>query len=620
MTGLISVLGPWYLVGLALLASSFILGLARSDQPGWLAPLQTVLVIVAVGGLGSLVESAPRNSVTYIHLGFAQYITAHGAIPPPFDARVAWPGMFAALASVESMMGHGTAFAIGRWAPLVFDLLWLPGLLLIAHAVLGDRRARWLAVWIFFVANWTEQSYLSPQALNMFMYLTVIGVTLAAFGGIRAGRWRRFPRWASADGDCTPPTPWSDGMTTSQKLTLLVLIMVLGGAMSISHQLTPFLAVLVLGGLVAVGRIRVAELPWIMGVLTVGWLSFEASSFWSGHLSLLFGGVGNVTGNVASTVTGRIQGDTGHVVVLLCRIGMSMAVVLIAAMGYFRLWLAGRAQRWVPVAAALPALTLAVQNYGGEGSIRVYLFALPFLAPLAAAAVGPGRTRLPASVPGISGGQVVRSQRGLSRIREPLSTWGVPRRWRKTALALSCILAISGTIAGVVATYGGDSYEQVSQSELAAVKWFYNHVPTGAVVFTSCVNLPWRYQDIAAYQYKSLSDANVGRMSADIDPLIATSPVVYLILTRNQEVCGEQYQGLPPGWLGVLERNLVNSNHATPIYSKAGAVVFRVTRSRIGTRGQATSPSSSTIPAGVIGGRPNQFMNVNERLHRGPKS
>jgi len=596
-TGLISVLGPWYLAGLMLLAAAFVLGLTIGDQPRWLAGVQTILMIVLVGGLGPIVESAPRNAVTYTHLGFAQYIRSTGTLPPPIDARSAWPGMFAALAFVETISGPTSPFAMARWAPLVLDLLWLPGVMVIASSIVADRRALWSSVWVFFIADWTEQTYLSPQALSFFFFLTLTGILLAGFGPDGSARWRaRWPKLDSVSSDWKPPTPWSSGLSQPVRMSLLAMVVSFGAAMTVSHQLTPFLTVLVLAGLVVMGRIRTVELPWVIGLLAVGWLSFEAASFWSGHLSLLFGSVGNVGGNVSTAVAGRFQGDSGHQLILICRFGMVIVVVGAAVIGYLRLWSSGRAQRWVPVIAGLPVLTLVVQNYGGEGSIRVYLFALPFLAPLVASAVFPGpapgsRRQASYSSAGAVDGFVHLPAGPTSRLSERLSAR------RLLLVGTACVLAGAVTIGGVAATYGGDSYEQVSSSELAAVQWFYEHVPAGATVFTACVNLPWRYEALASYRYKGLPDGHYADLRSDIGPMLSAGAVTYVILSHNQEVCGVDYQGLHPGWLEVLETNLLASRHVTEVYSAGDARVFRVTRAR-------TSPDPTThgLPSDRSGG------------------
>ena len=58
-------------------------------------------------------------------------------------------------------------------------------------------------------------------------------------------------------------------------------------------------------------------LPILLGVIFAGYVSFATVGYWSGHLSNVFGGVGDLGLNVTSSVGSRLQGSTPtHVVAL----------------------------------------------------------------------------------------------------------------------------------------------------------------------------------------------------------------------------------------------------------------------------------------------------------------
>jgi hypothetical protein len=587
-TGLISVMPTAYLLALVTLASAFVIALFDPRRPWWLPALQTVLIVCAIGGLGSFVEAAPRIAVTYTHLGFAQYVGSHGQPLPPFDARADWPGAFALLAFVEAIGGPNTAFTIGRWAPLFFDLLWIFPLVALGDIITGDDRWKWVGTWIFLLANWTEEDYLSPQAFDFTLYLVIIVVLLAAFAKSRSAHStasfsgatpqarRPPPRWRTLLLPSQEPrTPWSDSLSSTSRVALALCTIFLAAVATLSHQLTPYMLILESAALVVFGRIRLAAFPWIVAVMAIGWISFAAVSFWSGHLSLLFGSAGNVGQNFSSGVTGRIQGTLGHRLVLACRIGIALFVIGIALGSWWRDRSRGSTRTWLLAAMAAPALLVAAQDYGGEGVIRSYLFLLPFASMMGAALLH-RTTLVGAGGPGVAVGGYAPSP-PLQSLGRPVAPpperpVGFRRSTTRRALAIGlAVVVLSGaTLMSVVARYGEDQVEQVTQDELTTMAWFYRHVPTNTTVFTVCVNLPWRYTGAAAYTYKSLSAATYRSPAQLLAALSPGGSGAYLITTPRQGVCEEELDGLPDNWLGTLRANLQRTGRSKVIYSADG--------------------------------------------------
>ena len=76
-----------------------------------------------------------------------------------------------------------------------------------------------------------------------------------------------------------------------------------------SHQLTPFFMLGACGGLVLARRCTITGLPVLLGVILVGWVSFAAAAFWSGHPSDIFGGIGHLGANLSTSVAGQAGGQ-----------------------------------------------------------------------------------------------------------------------------------------------------------------------------------------------------------------------------------------------------------------------------------------------------------------------
>ncbi|WP_446215624.1 hypothetical protein [Micromonospora sp. IBHARD004] len=98
--------------------------------------------------------------------------------------------------------------------------------------------------------------------------------------------------------------------------------------------------------------------------------------------------------------------------------------------------------------AGAPFLLLAMQSYGGEILLRVYAFALPFMAILLAALLVP--------------------------------VWPARRRVLAALTAGSLSTVLIGAFFG--ARYGNEAFEQVRPADHRAVEWLYAHAPAGGLV------------------------------------------------------------------------------------------------------------------------------------------
>src|SRR5207245_1632003 len=73
-------------------------------------------------------------------------------------------------------------------------------------------------------------------------------------------------------------------VSAGQRALLFILVIGIFTASVMSHQLTPFLIIASCAGLVIAGRCALRGLPVLLAVIAVGWISFAAVAYWSGHL------------------------------------------------------------------------------------------------------------------------------------------------------------------------------------------------------------------------------------------------------------------------------------------------------------------------------------------------
>src|SRR3989440_7238248 len=179
--GLVTVVGPTYFAAIALLTVSFGFALCQQPLRRPLLAFQVIGLIVLLDGLGPLVEPHASFATSWLHAGFSQHIAQHGATLPGLDARFSWPGFFALAAFLSRAAGLHSPVVFLRWAPLAFNLLYLPPLYAIFRAVTRNERVWWMGLAFFYLASWVGQDYFSPQAFNFFLFLVFLAVALRWF-------------------------------------------------------------------------------------------------------------------------------------------------------------------------------------------------------------------------------------------------------------------------------------------------------------------------------------------------------------------------------------------------------------------------------------------------------
>ena len=145
-----------------------------------------------------------------------------------------------------------------------------------------------------------------------------------------------------------------------------------------SHQLTPFFMLGACAALVLVRRCTLPGLPILLGVIFAGYVSFATVGYWSGHLSNVFGGVGDLGLNVTTSVGSRLLGSTPtHLVALHAKEVFAALIVGLAVLGLARRRVRGRDDRVLLALFLVPIALVGVVSYGGEIALRTYLFLLP---------------------------------------------------------------------------------------------------------------------------------------------------------------------------------------------------------------------------------------------------
>lgn len=553
-TGLISVLPPAVFLSLLLLCASFSLTITRQTLSVPLVFVHLVLLIVMAYGITSFVYDSPRFAIGWKLAGIINYVREYGSVDGRIDAFFNWPSFFILMAFLTDAAGLDSPQPFMMWAPVIFNLLYLGPLWIIFRSATIDLRLVALSMWFFYVVNWIGQDYLAPQALNIFLLLSVLAILLtwlrgpAPQPGMDADGQRIFPgakflgwlqarlgNWAGYEHPTAPSTP-------KQRALLLGMVLLMLTAMVASHQLTPFAALAAMSVLIFFNRCTVITLPLILGVMIGTWVFYVATPYVHGHIEHITEPMGSVTSNLDANLTDRFRGSPEHIFINYMRIGMTLMVWGLAFLGGLRRLHNGYRDVSLILLAAAPFPLLGMQAYGGELLLRIYLYSVPFMAFFCAALF------LPSPLAG--------------------------RGWRATLVLTGASFVL--LIGFLFTRYGNERMMYFTDDEVEAVHTLYAIAEPGAQLVAATGTLPWRFQDYRTYRYTTVPrqaraadiEAVAGMMASD------RYPSSYLILTRSQKASGELFIGWPPGTWELFVDKLHASDKFVLIYANQDAEIF----------------------------------------------
>jgi hypothetical protein len=522
--GILPALSPVLLIAYPLLVVAFVIELT-GRQRGWALTMITIMAVLAVYALQPAAEPVGRLPVAWLHVGFSDYIAAHGEVLHNFDARFSWPGFFSFLALLTGASGVKDSSVLISFAPVVLTGTATILVRAIALSVFGKGRIAWLAPWIFLIGNWTEQDYLSPQGSTYLLLLAGIAVTFryltrpGLLEPVQKGQFRR------------PPVPAN---TPMERLFAQVLVLVLAFALAPSHQLSPYMLAGLLFILLLCGRLWSRWLPFLILLTAVVWFVLGARDFWIGQLHEITGSIGNLGSSVNQGFDQRLSTNAGRTAMLDVRIGITLIVGLIAALGAFLLRRKGKRSLTL-VLMAITAFGMAVaQPYGGEILIRCYLFALPLFALLGAVLLDDLLTAVQKD--GHSG-----------------------KVWLRRVSITVGTLVLAGLMFGDVAARGGnDAYVAFTRADIDAVQKAYDIAKDGQTLDTVAAYAP-------VSEWQRLGAVDQASIEAHCEPFPNPDPCVrkvhpdFLVLNAAQDAYGQIYYGMKPGWMAGLGDRLVDS-------------------------------------------------------------
>ena len=563
--GLITSLPAEFYAGLLLLVISAVLELRQREPSQWRLAVHAVVLVVMLFATAPIVYSAGRYAWLYKTIGVVQYVNAHGRLNDQIDIYQNWPGFFAIAAWFGKIAGVASPLSYAKWAQLVFELAALPLLYLIYDALGLPVRQRWVALMAYTASNWIGQDYYSPQALGTILSLGVMALAMRwlyiekpprRWRGQRAHhRWRRF--WT-----------FPQEIGVPRGVLVCCTIMFVYFVLSMTHQLSPYMVAVQLGALAFTGRLRPGWLPVVLLGIAAGYL-LPHYGFVNSHFGLL-SSLGSFFKNVKPPSLATAAISAQEKVIAHCAEALSLGVWGLAVLGAWFRRRAGRDALGLLLLAFSPVLLLALQAYGQEGILRLYLFSLPWSAALAACALLP----LP-----------VADQPKTHRVHDRARDLGQGRNLGAVRVFTALIVMIGLFFP---AFFGGDAYNVMPVTEVTTVTSFLQNAPAGTI-YAAIENAP--FQDTSRYdQFPITPIFGVDGLftKTKIGPNIASvilnnalfntprSQPDYIVITSSMVHYNSYYQYAPADAFATLEQSLSRSRLWVLVVHQGGTFIYEL--------------------------------------------
>lgn len=215
--GLIHSLPPTFFVALFLLTLSFLITVRFNVKSSPFLFLHLIALVFFLYFVAALIEGTPRFIWVYRTYGLAESILQNGVIDTGISSYLTWPGAMLLGAGIIEITDLSPTTLL-LWFPIVLQLITLPLLYLILNKLSEDRKVVWIGVWLYYVAGWVNQAYYMPPSYGYFVFLVIIFMALFWLLGRRR-------------------------MVLTEKLPILIILVILLGAIVMGHLLSSAMAI-----------------------------------------------------------------------------------------------------------------------------------------------------------------------------------------------------------------------------------------------------------------------------------------------------------------------------------------------------------------------------------------
>ncbi|WP_433300439.1 hypothetical protein ACQP2F_03115 [Actinoplanes sp. CA-030573] len=335
-------IGPLWYIGLALIVLS--LAIYRAYGIG------VVLLLIVLTGTPALLYDLPRIQSAAKHVELVEQIRQQHVLQSTVDVYNGWPGFFSGMAWLAQAAGIRDSINLAIVWPVLIGLYRIAAMRFFAGQLIKDRNLAWLAVLFVLLPDTIGQDYFSPQSVGFALGILIFGFALSS-------------------------------LPLRYKIPAIAVPAV---TVAITHQLSPY----IIGGALCVLVVLRAIKPWWLPGIVLGAAVLWAAINWADLSKFVDLKDLGRTGNLAPPTPGSTSGLGKLPVFLATEAGLALSLMILGVLSLVTLWRRRRSlSTWALACAPGAGVAIIVAHpYGKEGIFRATLFALPWLAVLAAQA------------------------------------------------------------------------------------------------------------------------------------------------------------------------------------------------------------------------------------------
>ena len=353
--GLLTALPVTFFIAVAILSISFFLTLLKQGSKKLLF-IHVILLVLFLFATPAVIEGA-RQRDAYSSYGITDYVvrTGFASTSVPYNN---WPSFQIFTAIFEIISGMNPYFLVLLSSPLLVEILLIFPLYFLFNTTMIDNRQKWLAIWVFFEANWIARDYLSSQTFGFVIFVIIFTLLICAY--VKSSK---------------------NNIFRTYRRTTLAATLILFFAVVTGHTLSSLIPLGVLFALTVTKSFNRKILFFGLIALVLLWTIYAANSFFQANgstlLSQVTGFVTNLHNDIGGTAT--YHNIPSRALDNEEKIAYSAIYLLFAFSGLVISLMKKSLSRMdkIMLISLIGIWLLAVIPYGGELFIRLWLFSLP---------------------------------------------------------------------------------------------------------------------------------------------------------------------------------------------------------------------------------------------------
>lgn len=357
--GLIHSLSPFYWMALLMLLGSFLLALKGQNKKIYFTIILTLIIFLFL--TPAIIEETARFRSSYKVHGYEDYINRNGHIDSQVIWYHNWPGVFLFTSMLSMIINVNNDFFF-MYFPFIIQIIYFFPIHTFLRSLLNDDKKVWIGIWIFYILNFINQDYMSPQAFAYLFFLILLSII------VQIGKMGK-------DKDY------------NNNISLKLVAIILFSSLVFIHMMTSMVILLVLffSALSSNSNSKKDLYKFTIISITIFtfWTIYGAYNYLSLHLFEYITKSFDMDLMFSQNIQQRVSGSPAHLIISKLMVFTTLISIIFAVIGiiisyYKKDKISLINKKMLVIVAAICILSL-VSPYGGEMVVRVFLFILPLL-------------------------------------------------------------------------------------------------------------------------------------------------------------------------------------------------------------------------------------------------